>query len=49
MDTQEKSGGGSSVRRSKEARRKFCDCIAGMTDRFALDGYKKLWDPYEKV
>jgi len=25
------------------------DYIAGMTDRFALDEYKKLFDPYEKV
>lgn len=29
--------------------RVICDYIAGMTDRFALDEYKKLWDPYEKV
>ena len=27
----------------------ICDYIAGMTDRFALDEYKKLFDPYEKV
>lgn len=26
-----------------------CDYIAGMTDRFALDEYKKLFVPYEKV
>ncbi len=26
-----------------------CDYIAGMTDRFALNEYKKLFDPYEKV
>jgi len=26
-----------------------CDYIAGMTDRQALDEYKKLFDPYEKV
>ncbi|KPJ63262.1 MAG: deoxyguanosinetriphosphate triphosphohydrolase [Planctomycetes bacterium DG_23] len=26
-----------------------CDYIAGMTDRFALDEYKKLFDPYERV
>jgi dGTPase len=25
------------------------DYIAGMTDRFALDEYKKLFDPYERV
>lgn len=29
--------------------RVICDYIAGMTDRFALDEFKKLWDPYEKV
>ncbi len=29
--------------------RVICDYIAGMTDRFALDEYKKLFDPYEKV
>ena len=29
--------------------RTICDYIAGMTDRFALDEYKKLFDPYEKV
>ncbi|MFH1645469.1 MAG: deoxyguanosinetriphosphate triphosphohydrolase [Candidatus Omnitrophota bacterium] len=26
-----------------------CDYIAGMTDRYALDEYKKLFDPYERV
>lgn len=30
-------------------RRIVCDYIAGMTDRHALDEYKKLFDPYEKV
>jgi dGTPase len=29
--------------------RLICDYIAGMTDRYALDEYKKLFDPYEKV
>ncbi|MDH4226808.1 MAG: deoxyguanosinetriphosphate triphosphohydrolase [Deltaproteobacteria bacterium] len=29
--------------------RAVCDHIAGMTDRYALDEYKKLFDPYEKV
>lgn len=29
--------------------RAICDYIAGMTDRFALEEYKKLFDPYEKV
>ena len=27
----------------------ICDYIAGMTDRYALDEYKKLFYPYEKV
>jgi len=31
------------------ASRVVADYIAGMTDRFALDEYKKLFDPYEKV
>jgi dGTPase len=29
--------------------RTVCDYIAGMTDRYALDEYKKLFNPYEKV
>lgn len=33
----------------EELRRVVCDYIAGMTDRYALDEYKKLFDPYEKV
>jgi dGTPase len=33
----------------KAPHRVACDYIAGMTDRFALDEYKKLFDPYEKV
>lgn len=30
-------------------RRIVCDYIAGMTDRFALDEYLKLYTPYERV
>ncbi|MCX5696095.1 MAG: deoxyguanosinetriphosphate triphosphohydrolase [Candidatus Omnitrophica bacterium] len=30
-------------------KRSVCDYIAGMTDRYALDEYKKLFDPYKKV
>ncbi len=30
-------------------KRTVCDYIAGMTDRYALDEHKKLFDPYEKV
>jgi dGTPase len=26
-----------------------CDYVAGMTDRFALQEYKKLFDPFERV
>jgi len=26
-----------------------CDNIAGMTDRFAQQEYKKLFDPFERV
>ncbi|MFH1782397.1 MAG: deoxyguanosinetriphosphate triphosphohydrolase [Candidatus Omnitrophota bacterium] len=29
--------------------RATCDYIAGMTDRYALDEYKKLFNPYERV
>ena len=29
--------------------RAVCDYIAGMTDRFALDEYNKLFSPYERV
>ncbi len=27
----------------------ICDYMAGMTDRYALDQYKKLFEPYERV
>ncbi|MDD3089570.1 MAG: hypothetical protein PHT95_06480, partial [Candidatus Omnitrophica bacterium] len=26
-----------------------CDYMAGMTDRYALDQYKKFFEPYERV
>ncbi len=29
--------------------RAICDYIAGMTDRYALDQYKSLFEPYERV
>lgn len=29
--------------------RVICDFIAGMTDRYALDEYKRLYEPYERV
>jgi len=34
---------------SNNKERIIADYIAGMTDRYALDEYKKLFDPYEKV
>ncbi len=33
----------------KEKYRIICNYIASMTDRFALDEHKKLFDPYQKV
>jgi dGTP triphosphohydrolase len=32
-----------------QRRRAVADYIAGMTDRYALEEYKKLFDPYERV
>jgi dGTPase len=29
--------------------RVICDYIAGMTDRFAIDEFKRLFEPYERV
>jgi len=37
------------IREEGNAPRKVCDYIAGMTDRFALGEYAKLFDPNEKV
>ncbi len=34
---------------SEGLERVICDYIAGMTDRFALNEHKKLFDPHEKV
>ncbi len=33
----------------EQQERVICDYIAGMTDRYALDEYKKLFEPYERV
>ena len=33
----------------KNLKRIVCDFIAGMTDRYALEEYKKLFDPNEKI
>ena len=35
--------------REESLERLVCDYIAGMTDRFALEEYKKLFDPYTRV
>lgn len=38
------------VRMEKVGReRVICDYVAGMTDRFALDEFKRLFEPYERV
>jgi len=37
------------IREEGNAERRVCDYIAGMTDRFALGEYAKLFDPDEKV
>ncbi|MBI3306696.1 MAG: deoxyguanosinetriphosphate triphosphohydrolase, partial [Candidatus Omnitrophica bacterium] len=39
------------LRRSREEglHRAVCDYVAGMTDRFALDEYKRFFEPYERV
>ena len=29
--------------------RVICDYLAGMTDRYAMDEYKRLFEPYERV
>lgn len=38
-----------SIRKKESIKRSICDYLAGMTDRYALEEYKKLFDPYEKV
>ncbi|MDD5428795.1 MAG: deoxyguanosinetriphosphate triphosphohydrolase [Candidatus Omnitrophica bacterium] len=35
--------------KKEEKHRVICDYIAGMTDRYALDTYKKFFEPYERV
>lgn len=35
--------------KTENKHRVVCDYIAGMTDRYALNEHKKLFDPYEKV
>lgn len=35
--------------REDNAYRVICDYIAGMTDRYALDEHKRLFDPHERT
>ncbi len=35
--------------KEEDTYRVICDYIAGMTDRYALDEYKRLFEPYERV
>ncbi len=35
--------------KNEDQYRVICDYIAGMTDRYALDEYKKFFEPYERV
>jgi len=35
--------------KSEGIHRALCDYLAGMTDRFALDEYKRFFEPYERV
>lgn len=35
--------------KNENSHRVICDYIAGMTDRYALDEYKKFFEPYERV
>lgn len=39
----------SRIARGEEPHRVVCDYIAGMTDRYCLEEYKKLFDPLERV
>ena len=39
----------SRVDRGEDPHRVVCDYIAGMTDRYCLEEYKKLFDPFERV
>jgi len=39
----------SRLARGEDPHRVVCDYIAGMTDRYCLEEYKKLFDPFERV
>ena len=37
------------IERGEDPARVICDYLAGMTDRYCLEEYRKLFDPYERV
>jgi dGTPase len=37
------------IKKGESIKRVICDYISGMTDRYALEEYRKFFDPYEKV
>jgi dGTPase len=39
----------SRIERGEDPSRVVCDYLAGMTDRYCLEEYKKLFDPFERV
>ena len=39
----------SRIERGEDAYRVVCDYLAGMTDRYCLEEYRKLFDPFERV
>ena len=39
----------SRIERGESPHRVVCDYLAGMTDRYCLEEYKKLFDPFERV
>ncbi len=50
LDQPEQLPPGSQKRLEKEgAHRAICDYLAGMTDRYAQDEYRKFFEPFEKV
>jgi len=50
LDKPEQLPPNTQIRLQREGKhRVICDYIAGMTDRYALDEYKKFFEPYERV
>jgi dGTPase len=37
------------IDKTGSVKRVICDYMAGMTDKFALEEHRKLFDPHEKV